>query len=206
MSFRKLKPKKGKLIFLFPVKSPSSACAVAMEFPCIAVLHIVYVIPEETCSVCIRRCGMCTRYSRVCMHKSGTLSVTCCLEWHLLSPSEGDWCITESCGTFSHVDRTVPGSSCLSSDAKSLRAMCARVCEPKKQQGKLETPALLFSSWNVWYNCLHIKAGKSTDWDVTSTCHRRYRLEGQPSLPDHCHWVVSERWEACWNLYFLLFW
>lgn len=56
-----------------------------MDFSCIASLHIVYVIPKETCSVGFRRCGMCTRYNCVCMHMSDTLSVTCCLEWHLLS-------------------------------------------------------------------------------------------------------------------------
>lgn len=150
-----------------------------MESSCTAILHIVYVIPEETCSVCIRRCGMCTRYNCVCIHKSGTLSVTCCLEWHLLSPSEGDWCITEPCGTFSQVDHTVPGSSCLSSNAKSLHTMCARVCELKKQPGKPETQALTFSSWNIWYNFLLIKTRKSLDWNTSSTCHRRYRLEGQ---------------------------
>lgn len=60
-----------------------------MEFSCIAILHIVYVIPEA--SVGLRRCGMCIRYHWVCIHMSATLSVTCCLQWHLLSPSEGDW-------------------------------------------------------------------------------------------------------------------
>lgn len=150
-----------------------------MDFSCIAILHIVYVIPEETCSVCFRRCGMCTRYNWVCIHMNGTLSVTCCLEWHLLSPSEGDWCTTELCGTFSHVDCTVPGSSCLSSNAKSLHTMCARVCELKKQQGKLCTCVF---EWKCWYNLLFVKTGKSIEWNGSSTQDRRYRLKGQSSL------------------------
>lgn len=152
----------------------------------------------------LRRCGMCTRYNWVCIHMSVTLSVTCCLPWHLLSPSEDDWCTTESRGTFSHVNCTAPGSPCLSSNAKSLHTVCARVCELKKQQGKVGTQACKLKHW---YNIpLLVKTGKWIERNGSSDTEGK-GLMGQSSLgftaagQSHRHQPLVRI-----SPYFLLFW
>lgn len=168
-----------------------------MEFPCIAVLHIVYVIPEETCSVCIRKCGMCTRYNRVCIHK----------KWHSLgdllprmTPSVTIW------GWLMHnwiMWHFFPcGSHCAWFFVPLLRCkepshyVCKGVWaqEAAGETGnssacvfKLEhlVQLLAYKNWKVnWLEC---------------DLYLSQKVQSQKSTKsvNHCDWVVTERWEAC---------
>lgn len=123
-----------------------------MDFSCMTILHIVYVIPKEKWSDWVRRCRMCTRLSWVCIHMSDNLPVACGPEWYLLSPSKADLCTTESHGTF---PKWVALGWALHAlhQMQSLHTMCARAWELYHHQGIPGT----------WGNCFSKK-----DFDIIS--------------------------------------
>lgn len=136
-------------------------CAVAMDFSCITILHIVDVTPKEKWLVCSGRCRMHTRLEWTCTHMSGALPVTYGLAWHPPPPTLADSCTIESRGTFSHVSVHWAWFFMLLISAKSIHTVCTRVMSSRTTRECQGLEKIIFQIMTLIQSSQIWKTGKS---------------------------------------------